>query len=70
MIIKKKRIKLTPDSLSDLQEEMKAEYGSCTKSAVFSALSFISNSAKASVIRDMAIKKYNGVIITEEKVYD
>ena len=55
MIIKKKRIKLTPESLSDLRDEMEAEYGIC---------------AKASVIRDMAIKKYNGVIITEEKVYD
>ena len=70
MIIKKKRIKLTPESLSDLRDEMEAEYGTCTKSAVFSALSFTSNSAKASVIRDMALKKYNGGIITEEKVYE
>lgn len=70
MIIKKKRIKLTPKSLSDLREEMEAEYGTCTKSAVFSALAFTSNSAKASVIRDKAIKKYNGVIIKEEKVYE
>lgn len=70
MIIKKKRIKLTPKSLSELREEMIAEYGSCTQSAVFSALSFTSNSAKASVIRDKAINKYNGVIITEEKVYE
>lgn len=70
MIIKKKRIKLSSKSLSDLKEEIEAEYGSCAKSALFSALSFVSNSTKASVIRDKAIKKYNGVIITEEKVYD
>lgn len=68
MVKKMERIKVSPENITALVEVTKEKYGSCCRSAIFEALNYTTNSARARFIRETALTSYGGKLIKEEKI--